>query len=371
MKDRMKRFGEMRAFTLIELLVTVAVLSIFILLVSQLTDGSFKIWRSTQSQTSIFAAARQAFDVINRRLSQATLNTYLDYYDAGWNRRNPGSMSFQPARYGRASELHFYSGPFSSWSNPIQGHALFFFAPLGFTNYSPDFADLPGLLNPVGYLVEWGRDDAYPSWRPSFLSSQPVKYRYRLVELLQPSQEFKGYPALSDTNPANDQQWILDPAQGLRSPSTVRSVLAENVLAIYFRPELPEENARQVFGPSGKPWQLTVNYQYDSRSEVARQRPPISSTEPRALHFAQTPPLMRVIMVAVDERSAARLVGTSTTPPAAFQIPPGLFANPANLEQDIRSVENQLADAGCQYRVFNELVRLRGAQFSTRPENLP
>jgi uncharacterized protein (TIGR02599 family) len=73
-------------------------------------------------------------------------------------------------------------------------------------------------------------------------------------------------------------------------------------------------------------------------------------------------------MVAVDEKSAARLT-TGTTPPTEFQLNPGWFQNPANLDQDLAALEAQLIDAKVQFRIFNQVIPLRGAKFSAQQEN--
>lgn len=349
-------------FTLLELLVTTAVLGLFVVLLLSVTDSSFRLWRQTAADISMFDAARAAYDTMTRRLSQATLNTYLDYYDSQWKRRGAGHANFVPARYGRASDLAFYSGPADAVltsGGPTSGHGVFFFAPLGYVAANATLADLASLLNPVGYYVEWGSD---VTLRPSFLASLPARYRFRLIEAIQPSQNFSYYPQLTDDNRINDfpENWVSATAG---HSSAVRNVLAENILLLIIRPELPERDVQELFGPSAKPWDITADYVYDSRAGESR------STNPEAAQFAQLPPMLRVVMVAISEKDAARLIGNSSSIPTPFQLNPSWFQIPSNLEADLAALASQLAAANIQFRVFNSVIPLRSAKFSARKEH--
>lgn len=345
-------------FSLLEVLVSTAVLALFVVLLTAVTDSSFRLWRNTQSSVVSFDAARTAYDTLTRRLSQATLNTYLDYYDANWVRRNPSSSaSFIPARYGRASDLHFVVDDAAALlGGDQQGKGVFFFAPLGFSNGNATLSDLPNLLNACGYYVEFGSDSEL---RPSFLSSLPNRHRYRLVENVLPTQNFNtscgGYPAFTDTNNTNDDRWITE---GLAGSSSVRNILCENIIALIIRPEVAKQDATLLGLPNE--YSLTsTGYIYDSRAG----RSGVS-----ALQFAQLPPLLRVVMVAVDEKNAARLT-TDSNPPTAFKLNANWFQNPAKLDEDLAALEAQLIDAKVDFRIFNQVIPLRGAKFSAQKEN--
>jgi uncharacterized protein (TIGR02599 family) len=347
-----------RAFTVLELLVTMAVLSVFVLLLALVTDNSFKLWRRTASDISMFDSARAAFDAMTRRLSQATVNTYLDYYDSGWNRRSAANAaSFTPAKYGRASDLAIYSGFPDGLGLPggaKQGHGIYFFAPLGYTGSNASLTDLPNLLNPVGYHVEWGDDTGL---RPSFLSPLPSKSRFRLVETILPSQDFTLYPGFTNpATPMDNGDWI-NPSLGLSSAHRV--ALADNIIALIIRPEVTEKEAGLL--GFADPWDLTADYIYDSRAGEQR------TTSPEDIQFAQLPPLLRVVMVAVSEKDAARLV-SGTTIPAALKLDTNWFTKPADLQQDLDALAKQLNDAGIQFRIFNQVIPLRGAKFSAAKE---
>jgi uncharacterized protein (TIGR02599 family) len=354
-----------KGFTLLELLVTMAVLSLFVMLLFSVTDNSFKLWRSTHSSIAMFDEARAAFDAITRRLSQATVNTYLDYYDSTWARRPnaatnaAGAAAFIPAKYGRASDLHFLSGNANTilggTSHP--GHGVFFFAPLGFTDSNATYADLPNLLNACGYYIEWGSDK---NFRPGFLSTLPEKNRFRLIENIQPSQNFVDYPTFTNTDPSDDKDWITT---GLKTDGKPH-VLGDNIIALIIRPEVPEQDATSL-GLTGKEG-ITGNYTYDSRSVAGQSR----SNARDAAQFAQLPPMLRVVMVAVDEKNAARLT-KGTTPPAALTLDSTWFTDPSEavFQKNLDDFAKQLAAAGVQFRIFNQVIALRGAKFSAKKEN--
>ncbi|MBC8001055.1 MAG: Verru_Chthon cassette protein C [Opitutaceae bacterium] len=343
---------ERRGFTLVELLVSMAVLSIFLVVLLMLTDISQKLWRRTSSSIQMFERARASFDVITRRLSQATVSTYLDYYDSSGARRNPTSTTFVPSSYGRASDLHFRSGVTSAILGSgiaAPTHGAFFFAPLGFTDNNASYRDLPNLVNPVGYFVEFAND---ASERPAFLQSAglPDRYRYRLIEVVQPAQDFKGYPALTDTDLTNDSNWLTE-AGGLKA-STFKHTLAENIIAFVVRPELSERDAAAAGLP--KPWNLTDGYSYNSRAGKINAKD--------KMQFAQLPPLVRVSMVAVDENVAARLT-TGSTPPAVFDTS-SLFLDPDKFDADLQTLEASLSAARVQFRTFSSVISLRAAKWS-------
>jgi uncharacterized protein (TIGR02599 family) len=351
-------------FSLLELLVTIGVLCLFVVLLFSVTDLSFRLWRRTSSDIAMFDAARAAYDILTRRLSQATLNTYLDYYDSSWNRRTPAnSGSFTPAKYGRASDLAFYSGDAKNiLGGNQQGHGVFFFAPLGYTAGNASLTDLPNLLNAIGYYVEWGSDKDYPNLRPPFLNPLPEKYRFRLIERIQPTQDFKHYPIFTDGIASNDANgaWI---ANTVASNTSIANPLADNIIALIIRPEVTSKDAELLFGAGANPWDLTADYIYDSW--VGEQR----TTSPEKFQFAQLPPMLRVVMVAVSERDVARIQGSSTTPSAALQLSNSLFTNPANLDADLAALSKQLTDAGIEFRIFNQVVPIRSAKFSAQKEN--
>ncbi len=117
-----------------DLLVSTVILAIILVVIFSITQQTGRVWKSSQAKIESFQSARAAFESLTRKLSQATLNGYYDYFDA--NGRTPKDPSYdgKPARYGRQSDLHFISGP-GLLTHPAQvSHAVFFQAPLGYSN---------------------------------------------------------------------------------------------------------------------------------------------------------------------------------------------------------------------------------------------
>ncbi len=150
-------------FTLVELMVSMAILSLMVVLLAGMVDHVSSIWTFTRSRVEQFRQAREGFESITRRLSQATLNTYYDYADASGNLRTPDNAStFVPFRYTRVSELRFVSGPNlaslatpsdpNSPAPPRPTHSVFFQAPLGLVGDPSSYGSLENLLNTWGLL---------------------------------------------------------------------------------------------------------------------------------------------------------------------------------------------------------------------------
>src|SRR5262249_30171413 len=79
---------------------------------------------------------------------------------------------------------------------------------------------------------------------------------------------------------------------------------------------------------------LSPDYFYDSRT----------TAKPDSTWRNQLPPLVQVIMVAIDEPSAIRLAAASGgAVPNLFPTSPKLFTQSANLQQDLATLESILA----------------------------
>ena len=110
-------------FTILELLVSTAVLSMIMVLLLQSISSSSTLWTRTTGTVQAFQAARAAFESMTRNLTQATLQNYYGYADSSGNPVPLINPSFKlssgnglkraqiPAKYLRASELHFVCGP--------------------------------------------------------------------------------------------------------------------------------------------------------------------------------------------------------------------------------------------------------------------
>lgn len=343
--------GRRKGFTLVEILVSTAILAMLLVILLSITSQATTMWRYANGRIEQFRQAREAFDLISRRLSQATLNTYWDYDDPA-----------APNRYIRQSELRFLSGPTENLAGtPSDGkrwpsHGVFFQAPLGaFQPGQTNLLGLNSLLNTWGYFVEFGSDSAF---RPSVLDASPVapRYRFRLCELIQPATDLSIYNSTSGTGSDGKaknlsytgRDWFTTPL----SASGTRPVheLAENVIAFVLLPKLPaEEDA------SGA--QLAANYLYDSTATSAQAK-----FNPKN----QLPPLVQMTMVCLDENSARRLENGAVMPDLGLGP---LFTDAASYDADLRKLEQALAQRHLSYRVFTTTVRLREAKWSSDQQN--
>jgi uncharacterized protein (TIGR02599 family) len=227
------------------------------------------------------------------------------------------------------------------------GQAIFFQTPAGESGKT--YGALNELLNACGYFVQFGSDSSADSLsgRPSFLDSEkvPLKYRYRLMELSQPSEQLKIYdPASGITD------WVTAPLT--KSPPLIREI-AENVIALIVLPKKPdwEEKQDDARGVA----RIGANYEYDSRT------PWNGGTQPIVMN--QLPPLLEVVMIAIDEVSANRLQGQSTTPPD-LGVSGGLFQKAEKLNADLATLEKSLQEKRLNYRIYQTEIPLRGSRWS-------
>lgn len=336
-----------RAFTLLETLVATTVLLAILASAFTVFDQSSKAIRKSSARIDSFQAARGAFDVMTRKLSQATLNTYWDYYDAGGTpfRLATAPASFTPARYGRYADLHFISGPASDLIPSLPPHysatatqAVFFAAPLGQTA-DPEYQGLPDTLTACGFFVAFGSSKAV---RPDFIES-PEIYRWRLMELSTATED------LAAMKSTNGTQWFTGPVQA----GEVRPV-AENVIALVLWPRLPAQE-----DPQGT--QLTPDFRYDSRTPAPWAGNPLK--QPIQAH--QLPPVLQLTMVVIDEGTARRWEKGSTPPAPVTEALSGLFTSDVTLvEENLAELERRLTAAQADYRVFTSSIALRESKWS-------
>ena len=396
-----------RGFTLVELLVAVVLVSLLLVLLASIINSTASTWRFTSSRIEEFRDAGNAFESLTRRLSQATLNTYWAYDSAT-----------APTKYLRQSELRFISG--NAQVNPGAGqnsavimnsgtynrptHAIFFQAPLGYVDESPsgfvnnpNFGGLDSLLNTWGYYVEY-RDDS--QWRPPFINTlpnaPPTRYRYRLMELMQPSNVMTIYNYTSGPQPSNTaasrslnyvtnpplpglslapgvtpsgtgREWFTDALNA--SPQPVH-VLAENIIALVFLPMLAPQDetglvtAGTIPAPAaGAGTALSPAYSYDSTSY---------NTIPALNPQNQLPPVVQVTMVAIDEVSAKRLALLPNGITGLNNELSQLLKQATNPNTDIiqnktnpNNLESYLISNHINYRIFTSNVLIRGAKWST------
>ena len=318
-------------FSILEVLVASAVLALLLVAMLSMTDQVQKTYRSTLGKAEQFREARVAFESITRRLSQATLNTYWDY-----------DSPTTPTKYLRQSELRFLSGQASAILPAISSstHAVFFQAPFGFTSNSADYGGMESMVNTWGYFIEFGSDSVL---RPDPVNTAgvPEKYRFRLYEMMEPSEslslyKYTGNSAASKTY--KDKEWFTEP---LGQPNRSSRVLAENIVALIFRP-LDPSNAS-----------LTTNYTYDTAGDGA------IATQTASEH--QLPPYIEVTMVAIDEVSARRLENGTAPPDLGLTA---LFQSTSSYDTNLETLRTNLTSRKINYRIFTANVSIQGAKWS-------
>ncbi len=304
------------SFTLVEVLVSLTVFVLLLGILFEIINQLANVMRQSTRQIETFQSARIGFDVMTHTLSQATLNTYLDY-----------DNSLFPTNYLRESDLQFVLGPAGSPFPGASGtgQAAFFQAPLNYTTNVAGYSGTEALLNTVGYFVAFTTNSGIPAHVQ--VTSNP--YRYRLMQMLVPTEDNTIYTA-------GGNAWFTAP--GLAS-SFVTPV-ADNVIALVLRPQDPATTP---------PSDITNNYTYDSNLNATIYPQPVTAK--------QLPPLVQVTMVAIDEASAKRLdTGGSTQPAAISSALSGKFAFVTNYTSDLSSLESQLTTAKIPYKVFTSNV---------------
>jgi len=347
-----------RGFTLVEVMASIAIIAIIALLLASVTTSVGKTYSFTTRKIQKFRRAREAFDSITRRLSEATLNTYWDYDDPT-----------KPTNYIRQSELRFISGNAKTLGLPASAytHAVFFQAPIGFVN-DTNYKNLPYLLNTWGFFVEYADDSAF---RPPFVTAQMVPYlkRFRLMEMMEPSETLTLYQAeitAGGNSKYTGKDWFTTPL----SPN--KRVRAENIIALVILPKLSP--ADQVAGGYSDD-RLAPTYLYDSTGTGMN-----TLADPNLNPKNQLPPVLQVAMVALDETAALRMSASDVT--ELQGVLGGRFADSKNFLKDLRrdaqtypdgsqdpSLEAYLINKRYDYRIFTTNVSIKAAKWSRSQKN--
>ena len=347
------------AFTVAELLVASAILALLVVLLLTMVNQTSKTWKSTSGKIEEFRGARDAFDTITRRMGQATLNTYLDY-------DNPAN----PKAYMRQSELRFLSGPtatiLGTLPNPTPTMSVFFQAPNGFSTNSSN-SILQNALNTWGYFVEYGSDtNGVPA--AVLAKGYNPRYRYRLMELMEPTENLSIYNYTSGNRTYTNIDWITN---SMANPTNRPAhVLAENVIALIVLPKLSPTDVSNwnALGSNYSAASLAPNYTYDSSTNLNSNSP----IDPNLNTHNQLPPVIQVTMVAVDENSAVRFANTYSNLMSANSLQGGysdLFQSAAKLPDDLIKLGNTLASEQINYRIFTTDVMIKGAKWSGSQTN--
>jgi len=313
----------LKAFSLLELLVASAVLAILAGLTLSILTATTSAWNAHKARVNAFAEARVAFESLNQRLGQATLNTYLDYDNRG-----------NPTRYLRKSELHFIQGKAADLIPFVPNtstDAVFFAAPLGVCD-DATYQPLVKMLSACGFYVRFGD----VSNRPAFLNGKVEKrFRFRLYQFLQPGERLGVYASSQGT------AWFQDDLLNWSFP------MADNVIGLILRVKYP--------GPVGS----AGLYSYDSRLNPTPSNPPAT--------FNQLPPVISTTLVVIDEDSARRLAAKFGESPPPILPDPTAFLDPAEYEKDISDWEVKLQSfvPKISSRVLTADIHLRGAKWSS------
>jgi len=372
-----------KAFTLLELLVAMAVMALIMVVIGQMFSAVSKSWKSNSGRAASFAAARAAFEAMSRNLSQATLATYLSYADSDGNPVPLINPSFKPAsgnvtrssvptQYLRMSELHFITGRAGDLfaQAPVSGlvttgQAIFFQAPTGFVQ---EQANRPkaSLLNVLGYYIEFGSDDIF---KPGVVKPLvATRSRYRLMEVAQPAERNAIYESTCELDSQGlakysyDLGWIA--GLGLASADAPKQPLAENIIALAMLPRLSPFQSTKLD-------ELTEDFTYDSRAWESNA----TASDSRLRN--QLPPIMELVVVAIDEPSAQKLAqlyggADGSSPPFANASVlakldlDALFKESTKLEADIKTIGEGLASLQVSYRVFRTTVAMHGAKWTEK-----
>jgi uncharacterized protein (TIGR02599 family) len=411
-----------RGFTLVEMMAAIAVLMILLVIIAMATTGARTTITRGQATLGAFATARTAFENMTDKLSQATLNTYLDYYGFTAAASVSGPMVsrgvfmaqhgvqniFTPQLFGRCSDLQFRI--MQNQQHSYYGQEIYFQTPAAFSATSA-YQSTQGLINSCSYFVQYCSDAGTSGYRPgagptnptNILPSPatPANWRYRLMQGLEPSENMSTYSITAAAVAANGATaaslamattylpWQANiQNKGATSALSTNVVpVADNVIMLSFWPRLPLKNdtagtGLELLGCYDGTQKLFL---YDSQADILNMfssytvgmAPPLQKPWDE-----QLPPIVEVTMVVIDEASAARLAATVTTPglePALIGgtgTPKGALisngpssyttSNGANtLATDLQATENALTAAHLNFRIMSSYVLMREAKWSS------
>ncbi|MFZ2281176.1 MAG: Verru_Chthon cassette protein C [Prosthecobacter sp.] len=389
---RCPRSAAGRAFTLIELLVSVTFLVILMLVVSQVIGIVQRTWVRANSRVSQFREARQAFDTLSRSISQATLNNYWDNEFDTVGTDAAGQKITLAKDYFRQSELQFICGPTSAVipaaagnAQNYPGHAVFFQAPLGIAslvataaqggnNQIVNTENMVNLLCGRGYFVEWGTD---ASFRPAFLdqlnNAVPVRSRLRLMEYSPTAEKNRIYDTNLRPITSHSKEWYADvldtEVQGTQETAQTRAFtrpIAENIIALVISPQIEVTGNTTV-----SPYAIAPQFIYDSTLKVNPGSSPINASPQGTQHLL--PPLLKVSMIALDERSGEFLAREENSQMRTELLTAiaGKLQSAASLVEELDGDQGKtgtlvqlLLDKKLNYRIFSTTIALKQSRWS-------
>lgn len=362
------------------------------LVVSQVIGIVQRTWVRANSRVSQFREARQAFDTLSRSLSQATLNNYWDNEFDVTGTDAAGQQITLAKDYFRQSELQFICGPTSTVipaaaGSPqnYPGHAVFFQAPLGIAslvataaqganNQIVNTENMVNLLCGRGYFVEWGTD---ASFRPTFLdalnNAVPVRSRLRLMEYSPTAEKNRIYDTNLRPITAHSKEWYADvlntEVQGAQETAQTRAFtrpIAENIIALVISPQLEVTGNTTV-----SPYAIAPNFIYDSTLKVNPGSSPVNASPQGTQHLL--PPLLKVSMVALDERSGEFLAREENSQMRTELLTAiaGKLQSAASLVEELDGDQGKtgtmvqlLLDKKLNYRIFSTTIALKQSRWS-------
>lgn len=301
-----------------EILVAAAVSSVLLLILLGVVNQTTRTVGAAGATMTSFQSARNALNAMQSIVSQATLNTFLDY-----------DSRESPTRYQRESAQQFVIAPAGASGVPGTdgcGQGIFFQAPAVYTS-SGDLRGADGLLNVCGFYVEFGQARQPPH------AGGTAPWRYRLMFLLTSAEANTVFHATGD-------QWFA----GFSSSATP---VADNIVALIVRP----------LDPSRTPPDLAPFYVY-------RTAETFSGIQPDWSH--QLPPVVSVTLIAIDERSALQMENGSSQPAIIAASLAGKFQEAANFDRDLDALEQVLSNASppVNFRVFTLNIPLKESKWS-------
>jgi len=301
-----------------------------------------KTVRSGSSKIDAYAATRAAFSLLGQKVSQATLNTYWEY-------DNPTA----PTVYRRQSDLQFLV--IQNTQKSGYGQEIYFPSPQAYSS-DTTLRSTEGLLNACSFFVRYDSDQ---NFRPS-TQQGPLRYRYRLMQALQPTENFAVYKSGLDAT-ATEAQWTAywtahAWTTDISNTSTAQFItpLADNVIAMIIWPRLTlaDDEAGTL---------LASHYIYDSKDG--------QYSKPQKNIANQLPPTLHVTLVTISEASAAALNMGSTPPTVIESALNNKFTDVTQYQQDLVDLASKLDSNKIDYTILNTTVILRESKWST--ENLP
>jgi uncharacterized protein (TIGR02599 family) len=217
------------------------------------------------------------------------------------------------------------------------------------------------LLNTWGYFVELNSDsEGLPKWLGARI---PGRERFRLMEMMEPSEQLSVYQFKQPRSAG----WFAQPLSKKNRP--VRP-LANNIVALIILPRLAraDEEAQRAAGTDAT---LAPSYRYDTTQGTGDSL--LNSKH-------QLPPMVQVVMVAIDEPSAERLARENAGKEGLGLKYGKLFTKPELLEDNPKTsapADGDLAQFAAMLndelkicsRVFSTNVSIRGAKWSRSQEN--